>query len=145
MPPVAASVAAARHQARDILEQWSDGSRDDEILLMLNELAANAVQHARSPFSVHLTLTTERRRPTASRTDHPDRRDRTDRQDRRFVCGVDDLDPRPPQLQPPCPDTVDALGGRGMHLIDQLADTWGVTQHPHDGKTVWFEILIPAL
>lgn len=32
--------------------------------------------------------------------------------------------------------------GRGLLLLDRLADAWGVTQHDsnHSCKTVWFEI-----
>jgi anti-sigma regulatory factor (Ser/Thr protein kinase) len=33
-------------------------------------------------------------------------------------------------------------GGYGMQIIDALADSWGVTQVPGDGKIVWFEIAL---
>jgi anti-sigma regulatory factor (Ser/Thr protein kinase) len=35
---------------------------------------------------------------------------------------------------------VDATSGRGIHLLDELADRWGVELHPGGGKTVWFEL-----
>jgi hypothetical protein len=34
----------------------------------------------------------------------------------------------------------DEFGGRGMDILDALAHRWGVHQHVHDGKTVWFEM-----
>ena len=33
-----------------------------------------------------------------------------------------------------------AVGGRGLRLVDQLADDWGVQVHPRHGKSVWFRI-----
>jgi anti-sigma regulatory factor (Ser/Thr protein kinase) len=30
-------------------------------------------------------------------------------------------------------------GGRGLHIVEELATAWGVKSRP-DGKTVWFEI-----
>lgn len=37
----------------------------------------------------------------------------------------------------------DAATGRGMLLIDQLADNWGQQTSP-DGKVIWFELATPA-
>lgn len=34
-----------------------------------------------------------------------------------------------------------APGGRGVMLIDRLAERWGVDPEP-DGKTVWFEVAV---
>jgi anti-sigma regulatory factor (Ser/Thr protein kinase) len=36
---------------------------------------------------------------------------------------------------------VEALGGRGLHLLDRLADSWGVTEL-QDGKEVWFTLSV---
>jgi anti-sigma regulatory factor (Ser/Thr protein kinase) len=37
----------------------------------------------------------------------------------------------------------DSEGGRGLYLVDALADKW--ESHLHDrGRVVWFEISIPA-
>ena len=35
----------------------------------------------------------------------------------------------------------EALNGRGLVILDTLADCWGTTEHT-TGKTVWFEVLI---
>ena len=35
-----------------------------------------------------------------------------------------------------------AVTGRGLRLVDSVADRWGVDQHRDEGKTVWFEYLL---
>lgn len=46
---------------------------------------------------------------------------------------------------PDLPTTTPAVGlvtfGRGLPLLQDLADEWWVEQHPGDGKTVWFRVL----
>ncbi|GAA3173438.1 ATP-binding protein [Streptomyces virens] len=44
---------------------------------------------------------------------------------------------RLPELQPP---TADAESGRGLLLVDALADRWGVTEDRFPRKTVWAEL-----
>jgi len=36
--------------------------------------------------------------------------------------------------------SVDATTGRGLHLVDRLADSWGFDTLGTSGKTVWFEL-----
>jgi hypothetical protein len=31
------------------------------------------------------------------------------------------------------------IGGRGLLLVDNIADAWGATSHP-DGKTIWADL-----
>jgi two-component sensor histidine kinase len=114
--PAAASVGAARRQAHDVLNIWSQGGDlpEDDTLLLLDELAANAVRHAHTPFSVTLRLDKDALRGA-----------------------VLDHNPRPPVLRTPA---LEDLGGRGMQMVAVLADRWGVDRHDGDGKTVWFEI-----
>jgi anti-sigma regulatory factor (Ser/Thr protein kinase) len=38
------------------------------------------------------------------------------------------------------PATGDAESGRGLLLVDALADRWGVAPGPHPRKTVWAEV-----
>ncbi len=49
---------------------------------------------------------------------------------------IDDPSPQVPVVRHP--DAVDEHG-RGVLLVDQLANAWGVEPHD-DGKTVWFEL-----
>jgi anti-sigma regulatory factor (Ser/Thr protein kinase) len=48
---------------------------------------------------------------------------------------------RLPRLEHP---TADAESGRGLALVDALADRWGVTQGRHPRKTVWAEVALTA-
>ena len=51
------------------------------------------------------------------------------------------------EVDDPSPDTptlyqADATDEhhRGMFIVASLANRWGATTHPDDGKTVWFEL-----
>jgi anti-sigma regulatory factor (Ser/Thr protein kinase) len=55
--PSPLEVADARHLAYTVASEW--GLDPDEIMLVVDELATNAVQHARSEFSVALYRTDE--------------------------------------------------------------------------------------
>ena len=47
---------------------------------------------------------------------------------------VEDASAAPPELQP---DSVDAESGRGLVLVDTLAESWGWNR-TSTGKIVWF-------
>jgi anti-sigma regulatory factor (Ser/Thr protein kinase) len=80
--------------------------------LVVSELATNAVQHARTAFDVRV-----------EDVDGPDG----------LVISVADHDPTWPVLAHAAPD---ALGGRGILLVDRTAVGWGV-EPEGDGKRVW--------
>jgi anti-sigma regulatory factor (Ser/Thr protein kinase) len=90
----------------------------DRVELLVSELVTNAVQHTRSTL---LTLTL-----IAQNT-------------QLRVC-LHDNDPRPPK---PRPASTWDLGGRGLHLIQELSDAWGTRPTP-SGKWVWFRITSPT-
>ena len=93
----------------------------DTIAVMVGELAMNAVQHARTEFQVTIELTgaTLRVEVTDSGGGHP-------------AAG-----PMPPPGSP---------GGRGLPIVDSLADDWGVIPARHGpGKGIWFQIAMPAV
>ncbi|WP_405931941.1 ATP-binding protein [Streptomyces sp. NBC_00827] len=48
---------------------------------------------------------------------------------------------RAPQAQHPA---ADAESGRGLLLVDALADRWGTNIGPHPRKTVWAEVTLPS-
>lgn len=50
---------------------------------------------------------------------------------------VTDHDRRLPKFGAAEPD---AVGGRGLVLVDALADAWGVDHMSGNGKTIWFEL-----
>ncbi len=83
------------------------------IALVVSELAANAILHARSSFSVRMLVGPARVRLEV--TDHGD--------------GV------PVRRQ----YGTDATTGRGLAIVDSMSDRWGVEQLD-DAKTVWCEV-----
>lgn len=50
---------------------------------------------------------------------------------------VTDPDDRIPSMAAP---DLEALGGRGLVIVNGLASGWGVERTPEGGKTVWFEL-----
>jgi anti-sigma regulatory factor (Ser/Thr protein kinase) len=111
-PPEPSSVTAARHFVAESLE--ADGcprATIETAKLLVSELASNAVLHARSPFQVSL-----------SQHDHS------------LTVAVTDASTRRPT-----PGAVSACGGRGLHLVEALANDWGVHDR-EDGKAVYFHL-----
>jgi serine/threonine-protein kinase RsbW len=91
------------------------------VQLLASELIANAVLHGPPGGSVTV---------------------RTVRADDRLRVEVDDADSttRPRLIRRQHADD----GGHGLMLVDRFADRWGYDLHGEDGKTVWFEYLLPA-
>ncbi|MFF8032564.1 MULTISPECIES: ATP-binding protein [unclassified Streptomyces] len=108
-------VATARQHVRKALADW--GVTDqlaDAVTLLANELVTNAVTHCRISFAqVEVTLTLCEPELVLEVTD-PDRN-------------------RLPRLHDSAPDEE---GGRGLALVEALADAWGHRQEPY-AKCVW--------
>ncbi|MFI6347938.1 ATP-binding protein [Streptomyces sp. NPDC050560] len=85
----------------------------ETLLLIVSELVTNAVVHTRRPSVLRLLVSGEMVR----------------------VEVVDDS-ARPPR---PRHAEGDETGGRGLELVDGLADRWG-WEPDHDGKRVWCEL-----
>ena len=115
LPPVSASVPEARHFVARALPETCLA---DEVSLLVSELASNAVRHARTPFQVSLACDGSTVR-----------------------VEVGDGDPALPIRQDPVPE---AVTGRGLLIVDALADRWGV-EPAAVGKTVWFELACRAV
>jgi PAS domain S-box-containing protein len=118
-PAAASSVSRAR---RFLLERLLEHGRDvaDELVLMVSELATNAVQLAAGPFEMTVTV------------DEPTSIVRVE---------VSDLGPGYPI---PTETISDSSHGRGLHIVRALADAWGVEMHrDRPGKTVWFSAGLP--
>jgi anti-sigma regulatory factor (Ser/Thr protein kinase) len=87
-----------------------------DVLLVVDELAANAYTHGGGPLRARITAMTT---PC------------------RVVVEVDDVSSAHPHVHLTAPE-VHHTSGWGMFLIEQLADTWGVHKnHDAGGKTVW--------
>jgi len=112
-----ASASAARTGRAFVLaychrHHLSVGSTDDAVLLT-SELLSNAYLHARSPTVLTVTLL-----------------------DRTLRVEVSDDAETQPAPRAPGPGST---GGRGMRLIDEVSQRWGVRQRT-GGKSVWFEL-----
>ena len=114
LPADLQSVRVARRfvQARCVSLGLSDDRRDDALLLA-SELVTNAVLHGRSEVCVEVT-------PRGGGV----------------RIAVLDENSRHPV---PVPEDPNALDGRGLALVDALAESWGVEERPM-GKAVWFEL-----
>lgn len=108
----AASARTARLAVRRELGEWGATELVEDCTLIVTELVTNAVRHGDG--SIHLRLGTNGQ----------------------WVYGeVYDGGDRLPHVRSTDPD---ATGGRGLLIVDRLADEWGVAQMPGGGKLVWF-------
>ena len=88
-------------------------------MLLVSELATNAIVHATSTFEVAITYPTPSGRVRIEVTD------------------IDETHPAP--LHPP----PNVPHGRGLLLVGNLADEWGILRRTgRPGKTVWFELAL---
>lgn len=108
-----ADVRRARRFVQELVSDWAPSPVVDDCLLLVSELAANAVRHAGSDFTVSL-----------------------DRVEDGVQIAVGDTARRLPQVRPA---NVGAPGGRGLLLIDCIATRWG--HHlTEGGKLVWAHV-----
>lgn len=112
-PPEPTSATAARHFAERTLAAWGIGSRVDTARLLVSELVINSVLHAGTDTELVLEAG-----PSVLRVE------------------VADGSVERPVVQRPGPS---ASSGRGLLILDDLADRWGV-EVGERGKTVWFEL-----
>ncbi len=119
LPPDIRAVSTAREFLRDRLTAWSTDELLDEAELVLSELVTNALVHTDGGAGLAL---------------------RFDGADRRLRIAVEDSSTRSPHGRDAPPD---ALGGRGLSIVDAVADAWGVDVGPA-GKTVWADLAVEA-
>jgi anti-sigma regulatory factor (Ser/Thr protein kinase) len=120
--PKFTAARAVRHFVTDALRQWGwDVDRVDDIAVVASELAANAVVHAHSPFSVSL------------RTHGP-------------LARLEIRDSGPAARSGVAPRLI-AQPGRGLGVVAALSQRWGV-ETSNGSKTVWAEFvggeIVPA-
>jgi anti-sigma regulatory factor (Ser/Thr protein kinase) len=127
IPQYRLTLTAGAHSARHIrrivrslLDEWELPELSDAVELGVTELVANVVRHVPDRRCALLVL--------------------------RLGAGVRvevaDGSPEPPL---PCAELAsDGESGRGLVLLEAVADKWGVGRRPGGGKTVWFECLVPS-
>ena len=104
-------VRTARSFAQGALGAW--GLESSEVVLVVSELSANAVRHAKSAFILALSFTGTT-----------------------LTVEVTDASPA---LATMARRPDDGTSGRGLLIVDHLARAWG--SHPTgSGKTVWAEL-----
>lgn len=114
----------ARRLAVKRMEQWGCPPASDiscSVALLVGELTANAVCHGRvqgRDFALRLAL---------------------DPKTGTVRIEVSDASPEPPPVRPVDPGP-DGESGRGLLLVDILADRWGTSPRHPVGKTVWAEV-----
>ena len=104
----------------DAMSPFLDPSRADELRLLVSELVTNSILHAggdrRSWIHLRVKIIPSRR-VRAEVNDHG------------------------PGFQPAVPESVDdaeLIHGRGLFLVEHLADSWGV--QVGESTKVWFEL-----
>ena len=103
--------AAARHFAVAALSAWGAGDLADDVALVVTELAANAIVHARSAFTVILSVHGDVLRISV-----------------RDAVPLDGAGLR-------------AAPMHGLSVVDALASRWGVESLGNAGKTAWVDLL----
>lgn len=115
---VACSSAAPARSRAFVAETCRAWQLSDTLIesaqLATSELVSNSVEHALSGVDISLELAV----------------------DGRLRIAVRDNSRTFPVLYPP---GITGARGRGMALVEALAEVWGVTPHP-DGKTVWLQL-----
>ncbi|MER6570101.1 ATP-binding protein [Streptomyces sp. NPDC001093] len=107
------SAGRARHLVTAQLSDWALDDLADTAELLVSELVTNALRHTRGPLRLNLRL-----------------------RHSRLLCEVEDTESAGPARNVP---DADAEGGRGIELLELLADAWGSTR-TGTGKTMWFEL-----
>ncbi|MBW8797923.1 MAG: serine/threonine-protein phosphatase [Streptomyces sp.] len=113
------ALALGRHMVRAAVRAWGAGDRADEVELVADELITNALMHTEGSAIVTLRV--------------------LGGTDRRLRVEVEDSSSALPRRREAGEDGV---SGRGLLLVDRLADVWGVEARG-GGKAVWCEFRVP--
>ncbi|MFD5032370.1 SpoIIE family protein phosphatase [Streptomyces sp. NPDC058405] len=115
------ALSTARHMIRAAVAAWGARERSDEIELAADELITNALMHTGNGAIVTV-------------------RELSGSLERRLRVEVEDRSSALPHRRDPGESGV---SGRGLLLVDELADEWGVESRG-SGKCVWCEFIVPA-
>lgn len=144
--PVAAS--EARQFIAETFRRWQLTDGLDTVALLTSELVTNGVLHARTPLEIGVTSDERGLRVQVHDNDPRPPAPRGHRDN--LLADIDELLARPEALSVDDErQTLLAVGpagaigaGRGLLLVEALADEWGV-ELVEDGKAVWFRVSHP--
>lgn len=111
-------MARARQSLVHALGDWESSAAVEVAELLVSELVTNAVLHAGSAVELVVLRGSGRVR-------------------------VEVADASAVTPQPRLPDETATIG-RGMEMVEMLAEEWGVDTNPSEGKVVWFEVSAAA-
>jgi two-component sensor histidine kinase len=111
------SVGEARRFATQLLE-GVPAETVDAVELMVSELATNSIRHGEVGFEV----TVIRRRD-------------------QLRVEVSDDAGGTPVMRSPGPEEPT---GRGLRIVEMFSEAWGIERQAALGKTVWFQVSLPA-
>ncbi|MGW0316055.1 ATP-binding protein [Streptomyces flavidovirens] len=111
------ALTRARSLTRHTLNTWGLGAYSDDALIITGELISNAIRHA-------LPQNPHNDRAWLGLINHP----------KHLLIAVTDPAPHPPGIASPA---LLAETGRGLRIVETLADSWGWTPPTRTGKTVW--------
>ncbi|MFE7240209.1 SpoIIE family protein phosphatase [Streptomyces sp. NPDC057580] len=114
------ALSSARHMIRAAVRAWGTKDLADEVELAADELITNALMHTDGGAIVTVRVLAG-----------PERRLRVDVEDRSSAL------PRPRDAG------ESGVSGRGLLVVDRLADAWGVESRG-SGKCVWCEFIVPG-
>jgi anti-sigma regulatory factor (Ser/Thr protein kinase) len=112
LEPQAQTAGRARRLIRQALRRWDLEEQLDATELLVSEIVTNAVRYAERPITLRLLRTDVLR------------------------CEVGDDAPLLPRMRHAAPEEE---GGRGLYLVNRMAQRWGATRLGA-GKVVWFEL-----
>jgi anti-sigma regulatory factor (Ser/Thr protein kinase) len=118
--PQAQSAGAARRFVRSSLVDWDRAAVVDVVELLTSEVVSNVIRHA-GPHGPGTEVVVDLRREAG-----------------RIRIEVPDSHPGFPAIGN---GSLDKTSGRGLLLLDALADAWGVRPE-RPGKVVWFEVQV---
>jgi len=119
LPPVHASVPAARHLVLAVLRAWEAPQPIDDAALLVTELVANVVDHVAGEAALTVEI------------------ELSDGWLRVAVADGSSIEPVIQEL------STERPRGRGLRIVTGIADRWGSELH-QGGKRVWFELQPPA-
>ncbi|MEU3748541.1 MULTISPECIES: SpoIIE family protein phosphatase [Streptomyces] len=113
-------IAEAREQLRQLLHDWTDGDQLDSAVLMVSEMVTNVLVHTDGDALLVAEVA-------------------CGEESRRLRVEVSDQSDELPHKRHP---GEMASSGRGLLLMEMLADAWGFAPRG-EGKSIWFELNEP--